>query len=431
MFDFLNSKLSPKIRCSSAAMDGYEVENLISSNDLIKSRGFLSYTSMKPPVDIDFELLCPISLAYVLISTTVGTQRTTGIELFARNSNSSEFVSIARAFIDDKEDGVFFCNSRLFSASSPPPNYNKRYHLCFLKSDKFRIFINASHVRIKILRTDKSVPCIGRVEIWGRVSKLCSETTANTIKTLMQPQQNKTDKTSSTSKASTSIGTSQIINDVEIPEEFKDALTFEIMTIPMTLPSGSTVDSTTLEKFIENEASHGRYPSDPFTGLNFTKNRKPILNAALKSRIDMFLFQHAEVAKTVASRTVGSGINNTTKINELKAIINRNKRSSEENHCDSNSTTKRHKCEDELDVLIEKTVNSDGFIRFTVEKECELENNKLISCSGCKTTQCLYLLPCKHLYCRKCLLDVCIELKCKNCQVAFTRADPKKFHAIL
>lgn len=427
MFDFLNSKLSPKIHCTSAAMDGYSADNLISSNDIVRSRGFLSYTSIKPPVDIDFELLCSISVGYVFVSTTVGTQKSNGIELLARNGKSCEFVSIAKATFD-KEDGVFFCNSRLFSASSPPINYNKRYYLCFLKRDTFRVFINASEIRVRILRANRSVPCIGKVEIWGRVSKLCSETTANTVKNLMQPPNallpinHNVHSTCSTSTRSNNVD--------EIPEDFKDALTFEIMTIPMTLPSGSTIDSTTLEKFIQIEASHGRHPSDPFTGLKFTDTRKPVLNAYLKSRIDMFLLQHADIAKShCVSRTVGKRndtILNTTLINQVNV-----KRNASEDLCNSNKRAKT--CENDnndddelLNALIEKTVTSKDFIRFTSEEENKVNNTCI--CNECETTECLYILPCKHLYCRKCLMSVCHELKCKNCLVEFTRADPKKFH---
>lgn len=431
MFDFLNLKLTPKVRCSSATMDGYEAENLISPNGYMKSRGFLCYTTIKPPVDLDFELLCSISVGYVFISTVVGTQRTTAIELFARNGNLCEFTSIARAFFDHF-DGVFFCNSRLYSASSPPPNYNKRYHLCFLRSDRFRVFINADQIRVKILRTDRSVPCIKKIEIWGRVSKLCSKTTANTVNSLMQPRSHAT-KTTTESSSTSQASNNDAID--EIPEDFKDALTFEIMTIPMTLPSGSTVDSSTLEKFIENEASQGRQPSDPFTGLKFTESRKPVVNTALKSRIDMFLLQNADVTKNHnVRRTVGRS---SSQKNEINTIINQSslkKRKAEEEAdaipCDNDfsESIKKSRCDDdELNALIEKAVSSKDFIRFTAVDEAE-NKQKTIGCSECESTECLYLLPCKHLYCRKCLMGVCSELKCKSCQAPFTRADPKKFH---
>ena len=47
---------------------------------------------------------------------------------------------------------------------------------------------------------------------------------------------------------------------------FLDALTFEMMTLPMLLPSGHYVDSSTLDKLAHTDALYGRPPTDPFTG---------------------------------------------------------------------------------------------------------------------------------------------------------------------
>lgn len=96
------------------------------------------------------------------------------------------------------------------------------------------------------------------------------------------------------------------LKDSEVPDDFKDALTFEIMALPMTLPSGHTVDQSTLEKCISNDNSHGREAVDPFTGLKFIEGRRPVLNVGLKARIDMFLLHNSHL-KEVANvgRTVG------------------------------------------------------------------------------------------------------------------------------
>lgn len=422
MFDFLNLKLSPKVRCTAPSMDGYETENLISPNELTKSRGFLAYISIRPPVDLDFELICPISIGYVFLSTVVGSQKTNGVELLAKSRNCGEFVSVAKAFFSS-EEGVFFCNSRLFSKAAPPANYSARFYLCFLKRDAFKVFMNASEVRVRILRTERSVPCLGRVEIWGRVSKMCSETTANTINKLMQPVARSSEEEIAADNSSV-VARSEA--NFEVPEEYKDALTYEIMAIPLTLPSGSTVDQTTLEKYIENEASYGRQPSDPFTGLKFTESRKPVLNTALKSRIDMFLIQNSEAAETKnASRTVGKSNDKAEMLQKIKEL---NAKRKAEDPCEDTNKTKTSKCNDEdLNALIQKTVNSKNFIRFTAVEERKDEE---LGCGECGTVESLYILPCNHLYCRKCLMDVCSELECKNCRVTFTKADPKKFHAV-
>ena len=52
----------------------------------------------------------------------------------------------------------------------------------------------------------------------------------------------------------------------EIPSEFLDSITYDIMSVPMVLPSGYCVDRSTLEKLSNSDALCGRAPSDPFTG---------------------------------------------------------------------------------------------------------------------------------------------------------------------
>ncbi len=80
-------------------------------------------------------------------------------------------------------------------------------------------------------------------------------------------------------------------SNLPIPEEFLDPITQEVMMLPMLLPSGVSVDNTTLEEHQRREATWGRLPNDPFTGVPFTSTSKPLPNPQLKSRIDHFLLQ--------------------------------------------------------------------------------------------------------------------------------------------
>ncbi|XP_076859666.1 RING finger protein 37 [Brachyhypopomus gauderio] len=75
-------------------------------------------------------------------------------------------------------------------------------------------------------------------------------------------------------------------SEMTIPEEFLDPLTLELMDLPMILPSGMVVDSSSLEEYQKQEATWGRLPNDPFTGVPFTKDSKPLPNPHLKCRID-------------------------------------------------------------------------------------------------------------------------------------------------
>ena len=61
--------------------------------------------------------------------------------------------------------------------------------------------------------------------------------------------------------------------------------------LPMLLPSGMSVDNSTLEEHQKREATWGRPPNDPFTGVPFTSTCQPLPNPQLKSRIDHFLLQ--------------------------------------------------------------------------------------------------------------------------------------------
>lgn len=83
-------------------------------------------------------------------------------------------------------------------------------------------------------------------------------------------------------------------SSLSIPDDFLDAITYEIMCQPIRLPCGLAVDANTLEKYYAEEAKFGRLPNDPFTGITFTETLKPVSDAALKSRIDTFITQNAD-----------------------------------------------------------------------------------------------------------------------------------------
>ncbi len=51
-----------------------------------------------------------------------------------------------------------------------------------------------------------------------------------------------------------------------VPTKFLDAITYEIMLLPMLLPSGHYVDRSTVDKLANSDSLYGRSPTDPFTG---------------------------------------------------------------------------------------------------------------------------------------------------------------------
>ena len=92
-----------------------------------------------------------------------------------------------------------------------------------------------------------------------------------------------------------------------IPLDFLDELTFEIMNIPMLLPSGHMVDRSTLDKTQEADLTYGRPPTDPFTGVPFSDIHQPKFHPHTKAQIDQFL-SDCEAVKEGHGRTVGSAV---------------------------------------------------------------------------------------------------------------------------
>ncbi|KAK9889544.1 hypothetical protein WA026_006899 [Henosepilachna vigintioctopunctata] len=389
MMNFLDPVLHPKIDCDESSTDDYEIHNLISSDFMKRNRGFLAYSTVKPPVEINLELICPISIDYILINSTVGNQKCSGIEIFVRNAG--KYLSIGKASYEG--NGIVFCSSRKYAKGNLPSNIPKYFHVCFLRSLNI-VNGNTQFIKIRIFKTDKSVPCLSSVEIWGSVSNDCSDVTKNTILKLYN-------KTSIASSYSPNFNDNQTLKNCGIPEDFKDDLTFEIMTVPMTLPSGKTIDQSTLDKHITFEKAFGRKAGDPFTGIKFTDNCKPIMNVALKSRIDMYLLQHsADPNFFNLHRSVGHGSKQNFTINHK-----------------SNETN------------IKKIKLDNDEIRFDVSKvKLKQFGEQIFHCTLCGNNQSLYSLPCKHLYCRKCIHNISSNLRCKTCFKEFVRADIERIY---
>lgn len=358
MYNFLDAKLIPKVTSPSPATDNYEATNLIHENLTIRARGYIAYTIIRPPVELEFEFLCSVDIRYISINAVVGRQRCTGIEIFAKVDGL--YCSIAKGIFS--KERVVFCTSHYYSKLNPP---EEGADLLFFKRNEFRVFTNAKFVKIVIFKTDgKSVPCLGNIKIFGVPSKSCSATTRETIAKIMGLAPRFDVTTSSGSESSSSS-----LNDLKIPQDFIDSLTCDIMAIPMTLPSGNTIDRDTLEKHIENEKSFGRKPGDPFTGLKFTDSRKPVINTALKSRIDMFLMENSNNPKTFS---------------------------------------------------LKRALGSD----WTNPKRLKIEDKK---CCTCEETTALYVIPCRHYYCRKCLLGI-HNIKCENCGHEFAKSEATRCH---
>ncbi|KAK5871025.1 hypothetical protein PBY51_003928 [Eleginops maclovinus] len=132
--------------------------------------------------------------------------------------------------------------------------------------------------------------------VWGQPARCCQPEEVERIKKVHEESQRQLPRTAfftpSVSQMKPLVQAATPQSNLSIPEEFHDRITQEVMMLPMLLPSGVSVDHSTLEEHQKREATWGRPPNDPFTGVPFTSTSQPLPNPQLKSRIDHFLLQN-------------------------------------------------------------------------------------------------------------------------------------------
>nr|XP_020019475.1 RING finger protein 37 isoform X1 [Castor canadensis] len=322
----------PRIHCNKISADGYEVENLISEDPTKRSRGFRTEYFIKPPVHVTVSFPFNVEICRINIDLTAGgVQNITGLEMYtsalsSRASWSSpecRTLGPAEPSVPDKgaftlvgkvllrnQSQVVFCH-RGFKARPPfspmevtLPSPGVVFQELWNKGALS--LSHVAHLKICITHvTGSGIPCVKRLEVWGQPAKTCSQEVMNSVllvaseslpqnlalQTPALPMESDCDQSEGQQAPSHLQELAEVIRDV--PEEFLDPITLEIMPCPMLLPSGKVIDQSTLEKCNHSEAAWGRVPSDPFTGVAFTPHSQPLPHPSLKARIDHFLLQHS------------------------------------------------------------------------------------------------------------------------------------------
>lgn len=166
-----------------------------------------------------------------------------------------------------------------------------------------------------------------------------------------------------------------------VPDEFIDALTNEMMRMPVRLPSNKHIDQSTLDKYLEEKKKNKCLPNDPFTCINFDSKYKPIFDEMLKSKIDKFLFDN-----------IGREFQCNSKKNQIIPCKNL-----------------KRKCED-------KNLNEESYKKRREDFKCD-------SCLNVKSEgKIVYKIEtCKHVYCRFCLSN--LNNICLKCKQSFKNSD--------
>lgn len=482
LYNFCDPRLRPEIQCSTVSTEGCEVTNLINDSD----KGFLAYACIKPPINIDVNFVCNVSINHILIWPRVGSQKSSGFQLYAKASNdvSVPYVLLSTGFLDSTNDGLLVYPSNVNCDAIPAPStFLKRY----IKRSLAHLTTYASSLRICICKTENSVPALAKIQVWGMVSPRCGKDTAASISALWFPEQTRSLESAPVEALPKDNDRHVVVTDKEttesslqVPECFLDAITYEIMSQPIVLPSGKVIDQSTLLKHEETEALWGRRLTDPFTGLPFSEERKPVIASGLKTKIDKFLLENgnAEEIKRLP-RVLGRGAsssrvadtrltevpkyllrrnaaNKTSKVHtpvvnvqarerichKLPVVVTSRKRNASIVTKPAKKRTTSSCCtktliEDEMNAasVVYSTVDDATDIstaginlkRFNSIPETNTSSREVLDCSCCSEEATFYRLPCSHVLCRKVLTSI-ENNQCTSCGTAYANSQVERVY---
>uniref|UniRef100_A0A3B4GIW2 U-box domain containing 5 n=1 Tax=Pundamilia nyererei TaxID=303518 RepID=A0A3B4GIW2_9CICH len=424
--------------CNKLCADGYDVTNLVSADPALRRRGFKLEYFLRPPVQVTLKFgfqveLCRVDVELwpwgmdrgqackkLEISTSSDPLPSTGTKDFPQKKHEvtpgepqkREFKLVARCELKEETKVCFtrsnFCPRAPFLSSPPPQPANclqeelwSRGLLSLGAVTKLRVTMPyggaASSLGLKSLT------------VWGQPARSCSAEEVERIKKVHEASEGRLQQPAffappiRQSKQGLQEPPSH-----SIPEEFLDPLTQEVMMLPMLLPSGVSVDNSTLEEYQKREAMWGRPPNDPFTGVPFTSTSQPLPNPQLKSRIDHFLLQKG---MTRRDGMLGRGVtgDNTQASRLLASKVHEHSQSSLCLSKSSNSGAAEYNADTRITNRTVKIEDAGSGPFDSPSPHLSLIGEKMCSACSCSVSlystsaSSVYRLSCGHLLCRACV----------------------------
>ncbi|KAI4881567.1 hypothetical protein NFI96_013265, partial [Prochilodus magdalenae] len=300
-------------RQTSLCADGYDVSNLLSGDPAARRRGFKLEYFLRPPLHVTLRFQAKVDLCRVDVelwpcgmdqgSVTRRLEILTCSDPVSKTSECAqapgEFKLVGRCDLREEALACFTRSSFKHRAPflEPPPEPPAQAKQLELWSRGLQSLGSVAQLRVTVpFGGAASALGIKSLAVWGVPAHCCLPVELEKFqKAHSESLKSKPPAFSMLSPLSTSARCPRpnpAPTESPIPEEFLDPLTQELMVLPMILPSGMVVDSSTLEEYQKQEAAWGRLPNDPFTGVSFTKDSKPLPNPLLKSRIDALVLQN-------------------------------------------------------------------------------------------------------------------------------------------
>ena len=325
---------------SCVTMENYGIGNLYSSDSVARSKGLKVERFVRPPFTITFQFRPLIHITHIVLHVDSDDGGVCKFQVFVTRANEStrQYLKNCGTFMTSSHGRVLVLNNKLWVRSDfEIPNtvlgshlharlFGQQLHSQTLHSTQPLRAVK--HVVMTILHMSGAKPFnLKALEVWAIWGDASDRTVFEKCKSaLIQAQPTGAAASTSvyqvdrsTSEAFVCDGSSSIIEAQfksnkeikqvasdgpgSIPERFLDELTYQLMTLPMILPSEHHVDQSTVEKTRELDLLYSRPPSDPFTGIPYTDRQKPQFAACLKTEIDAFVINNSFME---SNRTVGS-----------------------------------------------------------------------------------------------------------------------------
>ena len=311
------------VKCSCVTADQHSPSNLAAVCPQARSRGLRVEHYIRPPVTVTLELSFPITVWCVLLSLDLPQEAEGRVELVGSVGGSGGECRLCAGPLEGTSAAVLAARCKRVHGTPAVGSKLSEWlvHRSYAGKDlqrqecvesALRDVHAARHLRqlqVKITRWTGPKPVsIKWLEVWGVLSTICSKEDKDrflekfhaSMVSQMSPSlpprifQDKEGLIEGTSSAHatqelkivtpsvveasgvspSSIAMTEITSScprspqlhANIPEQLLDALTFEMMVLPMLLPSGHYVDRSTLYKLAHADALYGRPPTDPFTG---------------------------------------------------------------------------------------------------------------------------------------------------------------------
>ncbi|XP_041109427.1 RING finger protein 37 isoform X2 [Polyodon spathula] len=351
----------PSIYCNKVCADGYEVSNLISEDLSLRRRGFRAEYFIRPPVHITLSFPFRTEIRRVDVDMMTGVtdrgQTSRGLEIFTSStsckpvSDSPEsgswnspafsdkdiFTLLGKAVLKEHCQASFshrgYRHRPPFHSGDPPALDCSLVQHQELWSKGPASLSSVTHLRICLSHTGGSCPMgLRKLEVWGQPSRSCSQDVIDRVLKAHLESQRTVPALLCLPLPPATVQPLEANGTSDIPEEFIDPITQEVMTLPLLLPSGKVVDQSTMEEYERREAGWGRPPNDPFTGVPFSRHSKLLPHPSLKTRIDRFLLQLGDrqaMAVGVLGRATLSALPRPSRLISVSAAASSEKRKNE------------------------------------------------------------------------------------------------------